>query len=343
MKEMTTESKTKPRSNAAIDVAKYIFSLLILSLHAGVDLGVLTPIYRIPVPCFFLFTSFFLFSKMAHVEDESARQKILKDFLIRNLKLYLFWFIVQSPLILKNFFGDPEGGLLRCMLIFLRSLFFGSTFGASWYITATLINCLLVYWLSSKLEPKLLLIGGILVYLGCLMFSNYYGLIKWCLPLRYAFTAFNALFNSVVNGFPAGFLWVVLGKLLAERPYSMKKGYYWVMVLGFLGLIAEHILVNRFDLVLVNDCYLMLIPTYVALFQMLRGFSWTYTQSLKLRNMSTIIYTFHRAIQGQIFSMIQSCSALGCAIGSMLIITVLSMIIFKLERFKPLAWLRYSH
>lgn len=335
----TLESK-KRQSNAAVDMAKYIFALMILCLHSGVDLGPFQPIYRIAVPCFFLFSSYYLFVKMEKAGDQQEEKKILKAFVCRNFMLYAFWLIVQAPLIFSQWGGVDLGKILE----FLRGLCFGSTFTASWYITATVIDCCLVYCLSKKLSDTVMLVIGGVCYLACLMFSNYYGLVSWCLPLRYAFTAFITVFNSVVTGFPAGVLWIVIGRRLARAPYEDRKCYRWIFVLGMVGLLIEKAIISHFDLALRDDQYIMLIPVCLALFQILRGIRWEWDYSFKFRNMSTILYASHGSVL-QILSLLPTLVLPGIVRAMFVLIftTLLSIIIFLLERYRTFSWLRYAH
>lgn len=333
--------RKRGQSNAAVDMAKYLFALMILALHAGVDLGPFQPVFRIAVPCFFLFSSFYLFSKIGNAADEKEERQILKGFVVRNIKLYAFWLIVQAPLI----FSQWETVDMRTILEFLRGLCFGSTFTASWYITATVIDCCLVYFLAKKLGDKILLGIGAVCYLACLMFSNYYGLVSWCLPLRYAFTAFITVFASVVTGFPAGMLWIVIGRMLARRPTVDRKSYGWLFVLGLVGLFLEKAVVDRFGLALRDDQYIMLLPACIALFQILRGSRWTWTHSIKFRNMSTIIYASHGSAL-QIISFLLpalGADALLLFAAALIFTTLLSILIFTLEKHRKFFWVRCAH
>lgn len=341
------QSVPKARSSAAIDVAKYVFAVMIMMLHSGFELGPFGALYRIPVPCFFLFSSFFLFKKIGAAQDEAEQRRILKSFVLRNLKLYAFWFIVQFPILLSHQDFEKGSAVWKGVLFFLRNLCFGSTFTASWYIVATIMDCCLIYFLSKKLGRKAMLALGALAYLACLLYSNYYGLVRDSYLAGFVLTAFTRLFCSVVTGFPAGILWIVLGKILAETPYTMKKSYYWILLAGLVGLIAEELLIRHLGWRLVNDQFIMLIPTCLATFQILRGVSWEWKHSLVARNMSTIIFASHGCVLMLIRPLIAGwgIEPQGVLRAGMcfLVVTMLGAVILALEKRKMFSWLRYAH
>lgn len=336
MKE-TTKIST---SNAAVDIAKFVFSILIAMLHAGVDLGPFSPIYRLAVPCFFLLSAYYLFAKLSKTDEESQQKRILKNFVLRNLKLLLFWTVVQFPATARSWhWGEPA--LMMDLLTFMRGLLFGSVFTASWYINATIIGCCAIYWLSRTMSDRTLLIMGGLAYLGCLAFSNYYGLVKWCLPLRYALTAFATVFNSFVTGFPAGILWIVIGKLVAQRRLQFCKFHLWLFLGGVAALFAEKWVINRLGIALRDDCYLFLIPACYGLTRCLLAAKWSWCSSVRFRSMSTIIYVTHGS--GLALAQIWCDSAL-MAVGCVLLLAgLLSALIFTLEKSKPFGWMKYIY
>lgn len=139
----------------SFDLSKLILSLLVITIHIPLLSDYLNPIARIAVPLFFMMSSYFFFGKI-NAAPKQERSNALKQFLLRNIKLYVFWFIVLLPitLYLRNYFAD---GFLTGLLRFLQDLLFYSTFRASWYITALCISVTIICFLSNKISNRVLL------------------------------------------------------------------------------------------------------------------------------------------------------------------------------------------
>ncbi len=350
MTKPSTSIKKVLNTNSAIDLLKFISSIFVAALHSGLDLGFLNPLYRLAVPFFFLSSSYFLFSKISGKSTETERRTVLFQFVLRNVKLYAFWFLLWLPYLMTSRTDWFESHFLINVLKFLRSLLWGSTFTASWYIVATVIDCSLVYFLSQKFSTKKLFVFGFLTYMVCLAYSNYYGITR-CIPYQgYLFTAFITVFNSVVNGFPAGIFWVIAGKFFAENQFKTKLHHYVILILGFCLLLVENQIVLKMDWVLVNDCFIMLIPVCCALFQIARNAKWSWEPSVRYRNMSTIIYASHGGILGTLTAFaiahlnepVQNIGLVKFLITSVACI-LLSTLLFQLQKRKRFSWVRYSH
>lgn len=341
--------KHSAHSNAAIDILKFLFSILIAALHSGVDLGILTPLYRLGVPFFFITSSYYLFSKINIQHTDHERNITMLQFVKRNARLYLFWFILWLPLLLKLRTDWFASNLIVNILVFLRSLLFGSTFSASWYIAALILDCFLIYHLSKKLPTTKLLIIGLVSFVICLAYSTYYGITRNFLFLRYCLTGFITIFNSVVTGFPAGILWIALGKYFAENHFQTRPHHYLMLIGGFILLLLENQMVTHFDWVLVNDCYVMLLPVCYALFQIVRNSTLSWKPSILLRNYSTMIYTSHGIFINTLTPILAALFApsFDNAWESFFITIVLCMILgtmlLALKKIKVLSWLKYSH
>ena len=89
------------KHDSKYDIVKFILSLLVLAIHSTLYPMVLYPWLRIAVPLFFMMSSYFLFSKLREASKDNHRA-ILRKFVVRNLQLYLCWFIILLPITVTN-------------------------------------------------------------------------------------------------------------------------------------------------------------------------------------------------------------------------------------------------
>ena len=123
----------------SIDVLKFILSFLIIQIHTEFYFIWMKPYVRLAVPIFFIISAFFFFRRNPGKEQ-------LIGYIKRLSILYLFWFIVWGLYFVyanRAIVFSSQG-----FVFILRSLVFGSTFAASWYIAASIIGTIIVYVLS---------------------------------------------------------------------------------------------------------------------------------------------------------------------------------------------------
>ena len=165
----------KSKTNYDIfDITKLILSFMVVAIHVELYPMVLYPWLRLAVPLFFIISSFILFMKLQRSPDKN---NIVKEYIIRLLKLYCFWFILLLPITIylrRSWFND---GILLGIFNVIKNIFFGSTFGGSWYISSTIFGILIVYFLSKKVNNKVLFLIFLLMYIFC-CFSSSYNILK---------------------------------------------------------------------------------------------------------------------------------------------------------------------
>ena len=149
-------SETK-KYDGKYDILKFVLSLMVLAIHTALYPMILYPWLRIAVPLFFIMSSYFFFSKI-NISSVTQQKNILKKYVIRNIQLYLCWFIICLPVTLyvrkELFFSN---GFLKNVLIILRTILFGDTFVASWFISASIIGVVIIYFLNRWLKNDYLL------------------------------------------------------------------------------------------------------------------------------------------------------------------------------------------
>ena len=140
-----------------LDLAKFILSIMIVAIHTALFQTYLFPWLRIAVPLFFMISSFLLFDRV-NASSIDQKDQVIKNYFIRQLKLYLFWFIVLLPLTIyfrKDWVIGVDSIFHIITNIFSNTLF-SSTFIASWFIVASIWATLIVYNASKKVNNKIL-------------------------------------------------------------------------------------------------------------------------------------------------------------------------------------------
>ena len=141
------------------------------------------------------------------------QKRRLAKFVLRNLRLYAFWFTALLPvvLVMKKYF---EGGIVHGTLRFFADIILGSTFPASWYISALVIGCVIMYFVRGRAGSIAALLLSCAAYFICCLMSNYRGLFEGS-AMEHIFVVLYP--GTFYNSFPAGLVWIALGKLLAAK------------------------------------------------------------------------------------------------------------------------------
>lgn len=294
-----TDLTSTTKNDAKYDLIKFFLSLFVLAIHSALYSMALYPWLRIAVPLFFVMSSFFVFSKLREAPKEKKRA-ILKKFVVRNLQLYLCWFVILLPMTIYLRKGMYfSNGLLKNVLIFIRSVFFGSTFVASWFIAATIIGVLIIYFLSELLKKDVyVLLFSLFAFCIVTLKSSYTSVIADTFLLT-AINKYIEIFDGLVCSFPAALFWVFIGKLFAEQKIKFKSMPLLVVltVLSAAALFFEWKFVFSLDGSYANDSYFMLAPLCVLLFaciEKIKPYYWK--NSIHFKRMSTIIYVAHASL-----------------------------------------------
>lgn len=291
--------ESSAKYDSKYDVVKFILSLLVLAIHSTLYPMVLYPWLRIAVPLFFIMSSYFLFSKLRDA-SEDKQKTILKKFTIRNLQLYLCWCIILLPItiyIRKTAWFSH--GLSENISTILKSILFGSTFVASWFITATVIGVLIIYFLSKVLKNDyIILLFSITAFAVVTLASSYQSQIANTI-LAVAINKYIDIFDGLVCSYPAAIFWVFIGKLFAEQKIKCKSMPWLILltVCSCVALFIEWRFVFYLDGSYNNDSYFMLAPLCVLLFICIQKIKPFYRKtSVCLKRASTIIYVAHGSL-----------------------------------------------
>lgn len=331
------------------DILKFIMSVLIVATHTGLFAPHLTPLVRLAVPVFFVLSGYFFFSKVNAAEASEDKKKYLIKSIKHNLKLYGFWFAVLLPITfyIRDYFS---GGAVKGLITLLQDFLLGSTFQASWYITALIIGLTILFFLSKKCSNTLLVAVGILCYIPALISSNYLFIPMLSEGTWQAYEAVTSVVLLPCRNFFAGIIYIAIGKILAEKEKQTKKNKDAVMsLMCFILLVAEY-LALYFGRVHIKDtdCFIMLPFAAYYLCSYVLSLKAEFSCSPILRKMSTLSYCTHMAvfmIAGKILSLLDIPDFGNIIVFALTLVGTwaVGFAILKLEKFKFLGFLRFSH
>lgn len=274
-----------------LDLVKFIMALMVVGIHTLGKYGIY-PLFRIAVPLFFMISSYLFFSNA----EKRGNLKYLKKFCIRNIKLYCFWFLVLIPIFL------PMGGYLTGNLLFnvfklIIKVFLGSTFPASWYISALVIGMCFVFWCDKlKINHGIVIGFTFCIYVICCLNSNYRNLMSDDSIV----VMLNRIYpGTIYNGFLVGLFWIFLGYVFAcKGTICDRKRSKIGLIISFVLLLSEYFIVKKYHLTVDNDCYFMLVPVCYFVFDNLINCEWKCKELdvKELRKYSTIIYCVHASL-----------------------------------------------
>lgn len=333
--------------NSVFDITKLLLSLMVVCIHCQILPELLFPWLRIAVPLFFVMSSYFLFKKISKEFDNKEKNKILKLYIQRNLKLYLFYAILLSPIIIyhRNYFWD--GNFIKGLFRVLRSIVFSSTFIASWYIMASIIGTIIIYNSSKYLNNKIILLLSLIIYCIVTLRSSYMYLFYNNVIINNLINSYEKIFTVPFNSFPVSLIWIAIGKVIAENKIKYKIIYTFLIPIFALTLFIEFNIIKINSQILTNDCYFSLVPLCFLIFIFILNIEpFTIKDSIAIRNMSTVIYALHGTLNaaiGFILSKIGITNNYITFILTLLMCYIFYNLIIKLEKYDKLNWIKYAH
>lgn len=330
----------------AIDVAKFVLSVMIVLLHINPfgELSVyVRPVLRTAVPLFFMISAFFYFGKQAKASAVEERVRNLCRYVKRNLQLYAFWFVVLLVPTLKyrSWFDD---GILYGVFRMAHSFFFSSTFIVSWFIMACVWAVVILTVLNRFLDGRVVLALCIPPYLACCVLSNYCsapGFAEYVDALSYAFG------GGAYNTFWAALLWMQIGKMIAERKSALAcvpaGALALVLAAGACLLAFEQVYVTSGGYAAADDCYFSLPLVCVPVFLLILRARVSAQMPPFFRAASTVTYCLHDTLNVSLVYVGVSVSPLAMDAVVLTVSWALTAVILVLERRERLRWLRFSH
>lgn len=336
-----------------VDLVKFILALLIVFLHAkpfSNELNILFyPLLRIAVPVFFILAGYFFFKKCI---DKSFDEQyhILKMFCIKNIKLYVGWFMLLLPvtMIARNYF---KFGVVDGIEKIIVAIFFGSTFLASWFLSALVLGICIIFFMSKFTDDLVIMIVSLMAYFLCCLSSNYYfGLNEGIQTLLDIYPRNHSMYN----GFLAGLLWIAVGRSIAthKRFFDFNSVQLSLAIMvSLIGLYIEQYIIFYYKLSKANDCYFMLIPTAFFIVIALLQYGKKIKYANYLRDISVVMYCVHLSMVRVFLYVSQNIFGFKDSVITRMYIYIIvvilcifvAMCIFKLHKVKHLSFLRYLY
>lgn len=322
-----------------IDLMKFIMAIVIVSIHAQLY-TVLGQWYLVfqdhAVPLFFVFSSFFFFKKIRHAESWNEQWKSLMHFEKRINLLYLFWIIALMPAILYWWHSEYlHLPLVDLLLQFVKEYFFGSQFGAAWFLGSLIVATPIILCSASKLTKfKKSERGEVILLLITLFIYIYLNECEECSLYR----LYEATFRSPRLSFPIALWWLTLGYF-----FSNKKVEPFLKWLGTKKSILLWSIFFVIGCIFPTIRYLTVTIGVVALFAFSINLRLNDNPAIyrRLRIYSIHIFVMHFTIILVISYFMQDHVTMIFAITVVLCIAI-SEILIRLMAYPPFKWLIYS-
>ena len=333
---------------AIFDIVKFIMALMVVAIHSSLFPMVLYPWLRLAVPMFFIISSYFFFGSLCKLETDKDKNRRWWKYVKRNLILYGFWFVLLLPytLYVQRYF---DSGVLRGTFNFIKSLLFGDTFPASWFIQASIVSVTVIFFASKKIKDRYLFALSFLIYCFAVLRSSYWSVVEDVTLINTAYKVYHFAFSAPMFNASSAFIWIVIGKLFAEKKIRINKIFAIVGILmSSVLLYVEWIFVRALNGSFNNDCYLFLIPTAFFAFQLISLIRVSPNDiTVFLGKSSTLIYTTHIPTIAVISLLLQRFLSITDNLLVFVLVVILctagSYIVLKLEKMRAFRWLKYSH
>ena len=252
---------------ALLDIMKFIFACMIVLIHlpgsmsrpawlvydyssvpALIKTFVICPFMRIGVPFFFIASSYFLFKKAEKAEN---KKEVISGYVKRNLILYGIWLLLNVVYAVKVhhlYIFVPGYQTLGHLKRFMEHLIFGSTFGASWFLMACVIDSIILgivlYGIKSE---KLAWIISVICFLLCCLTTNYRSLLEGNHIGELLIKADVRMMNFHTS-FLCGFIYFMIGRAIVKNEAKITLGFKQLCILEALAFIlmqAEFLFQNK--------------------------------------------------------------------------------------------------
>ena len=167
--------------------------------------------------------------------------------------------------------------------------------------------------------------------------------------INMAYKVYHFAFSAPMFNASSAFIWIVIGKLFAEKKIRINKIFAIVgILLSSVLLYGEWLFVRALNGSFNNDCYLFLIPTAFFAFQLISLIRVSPNAiTVFLGKSSTLIYTTHIPTIAVISLLLQRFLSITDNLLVFVLVVILctagSYIVLKLEKLQAFRWLKYSH
>ena len=255
-----------------IDRFRQVAALLIVGIHTyplssiseSLNFLVVNIFSRIAVPFFLMVTGYFLLPQYFSKEKSSAKQLVC---FIKKTGLY---YAIATALYLpiSIYAGYYSEGPIAATIF--RNILFDGTFYHLWYLPASIIGVLLLYFLSRRFSLRAVVGISAVLYLIGLLGDSYYGLVSNAPLLNSIYSVGFQVFSYTRNGFFYAPVFLAMGALIAKTKQRLDAR---ISLLGFaasmLLMIAEGFTLSYSGFQRHDSMYIALLPCMLFLFHLL--------------------------------------------------------------------------
>lgn len=225
----------------AIDCFKILMAIIVIAIHTNpqnifdnIAIKLLvSKVYEVAVPFFFITSGFLLWNKMHNASKEYKLIR-LKKWIKKTFRLYSIWTLIYLPFTIYGFYLS-EIGIVKSIIIFFRNfLLVGQNFWSwpLWYLLGMLVAGLILYVIV-KYEIRdyvMYSIAFVLAITGALLnFFHETGIMSIIVESYYK------LFYTTRNGFFEGFPYIVIGIAVANHGVLRSKVIlYGILLVSFI-------------------------------------------------------------------------------------------------------------
>lgn len=250
------------------DLLKFIMALFVVGIHANLANainvynpyigGVIGVLQGLSVPGFFVISSMLFFRKCYKMGLNASGQYYWK-FAKRLALVYLFYFILLSPVIIPNR-GWLQAGFPNGLGLLVEDVLLRYTYPGSWFLSALIVATTIVYLLCKKINPWILL--------GCFLALHLYIFNVDKLPAfcHVFYDWYETHVRTIMLSFPIALVWVAMGACLASPKVlrslpDLKKhtAIVWsVFVLSFILEYFHLLCINGLGRILMVACLIVI-------------------------------------------------------------------------------------
>lgn len=228
-----------------VNFMKFIGAFLVIVIHThpffniswGLNFFFVNVLARIAVPFYLVTSGFFLYSKVAHLNEKRNKEKIMR-YLLKLLKLYVLWSGVYLIINLPAYFSNKS--LLTGIIHVIRNFLFTSIDVHLWYLLATAVGVYIAVIVLKKLGWTGLVSISLICSLLLLVTQTYSGLISETI-IGTGISLYERIFGTIANSFIMAVPFLTLGMVICRYEWmnQLKHSRCWCIV-AFMAMIVEH-------------------------------------------------------------------------------------------------------
>ncbi len=283
-----TQIIPKDKNNGALDYFRIIAALFIVAIHIGplstfnatADFLFTYCLGRIAVPFFLMTTGYFVLS--SSVRNPKSLWKNLKKITL----LYVVATLIYFPI---NLYA---GKLVWDLNIIAKDVLFDGTFYHLWYLPASIVGCLLVYFMLKYCGFKVAIAISALLYIIGLFGDSYYNLVSSLAPVEGFYNVLFHISSYTRNGIFYAPIFLLIGVFIANYKFQFSRLILCAgLIISTVCILLEGYIVYSLDWQRHSSMYISLLPCSFFLYLVLLNI--TKKQVPFLRQISTLVYILH--------------------------------------------------